>query len=34
LVAWNIGMIANAFVNVGEPFLATDSFSAGSFGSD
>ena len=32
LVAWNIGMIANAFVNVGEPFLATDSFSAGSFG--
>jgi DHA3 family macrolide efflux protein-like MFS transporter len=32
LVAWNVGMIANAFVNVGEPFLATDSFSAGSFG--
>jgi MFS family permease len=32
LVAWNIGMVANAFVNVGEPFLATDSFSAGSFG--
>jgi MFS family permease len=32
LIAWNIGMIANAFVNVGEPFLATDSFSAGSFG--
>jgi MFS family permease len=25
-------MIANAFVNVGEPFLATDTFSAGSFG--
>jgi MFS family permease len=32
LVAWNIGMVSNAFVNVGEPFLATDSFSAGSFG--
>jgi MFS family permease len=32
LIAWNIGMLANAFVNVGEPFLATDSFSAGSFG--
>lgn len=32
LIAWNIGMIANAFVNVGEPFLAIDSFSAGSFG--
>ena len=32
LVAWNVGMVANAFVNVGEPFLATDSFSAGSFG--
>jgi MFS family permease len=32
LVAWNLGMIANAFVNVGEPFLAIDSFSAGSFG--
>ena len=32
LIAWNIGMVANAFVNVGEPFLATDSFSAGSFG--
>jgi len=32
LIAWNVGMIANAFVNVGEPFLATDSFSAGSFG--
>jgi MFS family permease len=25
-------MVANAFINVGEPFLATDSFSAGSFG--
>jgi MFS family permease len=32
LVAWNVGMVANAFINVGEPFLATDSFSAGSFG--
>jgi MFS family permease len=32
LIAWNVGMIANAFVNVGEPFLATVSFSAGSFG--
>jgi MFS family permease len=32
LIAWNVGMVANAFVNVGEPFLATDSFSAGSFG--
>ena len=32
LIAWNVGMFANAFVNVGEPFLATDSFSAGSFG--
>jgi MFS family permease len=32
LIAWNIGMVANAFVNVGEPFLATDTFSAGSFG--
>jgi MFS family permease len=32
LVAWNIGMVSNAFVNVGEPFLATKSFSAGSFG--
>src|SRR5438552_6667383 len=32
LVAWNIGMVSNAFVNVGEPFLATESFSAGSFG--
>jgi MFS family permease len=25
-------MVSNAFVNVGEPFLATESFSAGSFG--
>src|ERR671931_1088926 len=25
-------MVANAFVNVGEPFLAIDTFSAGSFG--
>ena len=32
LIAWNVGMVANAFVNVGEPFLATKSFSAGSFG--
>jgi MFS family permease len=32
LIAWNVGMVANAFVNVGEPFLATDTFSAGSFG--
>jgi MFS family permease len=32
LIAWSIGMVANAFVNVGEPFLATQSFSAGSFG--
>jgi MFS family permease len=32
LIAWNIGMVANAFVNVGEPFLATQTFSAGSFG--
>jgi MFS family permease len=32
LVAWNVGMLSNACVNVAEPFLATDSFSAGSFG--
>jgi MFS family permease len=32
LVAWNVGIVSNAFQNVGEPFLATDSFSAGSFG--
>jgi MFS family permease len=32
LITWNIGMVANAFINVGEPFLATESFSAGSFG--
>jgi MFS family permease len=32
LIAWSVGMFANAFVNVGEPFLATGSFSAGSFG--
>src|ERR671931_206200 len=31
-IAWNVGMVANAFVNVGEPFLAIDTFSAGSFG--
>jgi len=32
LIAWSIGMVSNAFQNVGEAFLATDSFSAGSFG--
>jgi MFS family permease len=32
LVAWNVAMLANAAVNVSEPFLATASFSAGSFG--
>jgi MFS family permease len=32
LLAWSVGMVANAFVNVGEPFLATEVFSAGSFG--
>ncbi|MDQ2983256.1 MAG: MFS transporter [Actinomycetota bacterium] len=32
LIAWNIGMLSNAAVNVSEPFLATDSFDAGSFG--
>jgi MFS family permease len=32
LLAWSVGMVANAFVNVAEPFLATQSFSAGSFG--
>ncbi|HEX6490021.1 MAG TPA: MFS transporter [Gaiellaceae bacterium] len=32
LLAWSVGMLANAFVNVSEPFLATHSFSAGSFG--
>jgi MFS family permease len=32
LVAWNVAMIANAAVNVGEIFLAKDSFSAGDFG--
>jgi MFS family permease len=32
LIAWSVGMVANAFVNVGEPFLATESFNAGSFG--
>jgi len=32
LVAWNIAMLANAGVNVGEVFLAKDSFSAGDFG--
>jgi MFS family permease len=32
LFAWNIGMVSNAFQNVGEPFMATSAFSAGSFG--
>jgi MFS family permease len=32
LIAWSVGMVANAFVNVGEPFLATEAFDAGSFG--
>jgi MFS family permease len=32
LIAWSVAMVANAFVNVGEPFLATAAFSAGSFG--
>ena len=32
LLAWSVGMLANAFVNVSEPFLAIRSFSAGSFG--
>ncbi|MGB2953557.1 MAG: MFS transporter [Gaiellaceae bacterium] len=32
LVTWNVVMLANAAVNVAEPFLATISFSAGSFG--
>jgi MFS family permease len=32
LVAWNATMLANAAINVAEPFLALDSFSAGSFG--
>ena len=32
LIAWNVAMLSNAAVNVSEPFLATDSFSAGSFG--
>jgi MFS family permease len=32
LVAWSVAMVANAFINVGEPFLATTAFSAGSFG--
>jgi MFS family permease len=32
LVAWNIAMFATAAVNVAEPSLALDTFSAGSFG--
>jgi MFS family permease len=32
LVTWNVGMLVLAAVNVSEPFLATTSFSAGSFG--
>jgi MFS family permease len=31
-LAWNLAMVTSAFINVGEPFLATSSFSAGSFG--
>jgi len=32
LVAWNVAMFTLAAVNVSEPFLAIDSFNAGSFG--
>ena len=32
LVAWNVGMLANAAINVAEPFLAIDVFDSGSFG--
>ena len=32
LVAWNVGMLANAAINVAEPFLAIDAFDSGSFG--
>jgi MFS family permease len=32
LVAWTIGMAGIALVDVGEPFLAKDAFSAGDFG--
>jgi MFS family permease len=32
LAAWSIAMIANAFVNVGEPFLAVKAFEAGATG--
>jgi MFS family permease len=32
LVAWNVAMVANAGVNVGEVFLAKSSLSAGDFG--
>ena len=31
-IAWNIGMLANAAINVAEPFLAFDAFDAGEFG--
>ncbi len=31
-IAWNIGMLANAAINVAEPFLAFDAFNAGEFG--
>jgi MFS family permease len=31
-VAWNIAMLANAAINVAEPFLAFDAFDAGEFG--
>jgi MFS family permease len=32
LVAWNVGMLANAAINVAEPFLAFDAFKSGRFG--
>lgn len=32
LIAWNISMVANGFVNVGEPFLAFRVFNSGRFG--
>jgi MFS family permease len=32
LLAWNITMLSNAFVNVAEPFLAFNSFHSGRFG--
>jgi MFS family permease len=31
-IAWNIAMLANAAINVAEPFLAFDAFDAGEFG--